>query len=101
MSSRKLFFLLIFFCMSTCVFTNSYAETEIGSKHEVTLDKKIDTSKLSGVNLWIAKLYNDDRILYAVVVVLVMAVLGSIIAYGTDLILRLFGINVGRISHRE
>jgi hypothetical protein len=39
--------------------------------------------------------------LYAVVVTLVMATLGSIMAFGTDLVLKYFGINVSRISHRE
>ncbi|MEJ2617700.1 MAG: hypothetical protein P8Z35_22285 [Ignavibacteriaceae bacterium] len=46
-------------------------------------------------------MYNNDRILYAVVVTLVMAALGSIMAFGTDLILKYFGMNVSKISHSE
>ena len=79
---------------------NSYAG-EIGGKQEAAISKKIDTKDLSGINLWIAEMYNNDRILYAVVVTMVMAALGSIMAFGTDLILKYFGMNVSKISHSE
>ncbi len=74
---------------------------DIGGKEESALNVVIDTKELTGVNLWIAEMYNNDRTLYAVVVTLVMASLGSIMAFGTDLILKRFGMNVTRISHHE
>ena len=65
------------------------------------MNRVIETKNLSGINLWIAEIYNNDRVLYAVIVTLVMALLGSIMAFGTDLVLKYFGINVSRISHHE
>lgn len=101
LSIRRMTGVILLCLLLTCAYSNSYAEVEAHNKQEVTLSNKIDTTHLSGINLWIAELYNDNRVLYAVVVVLVMAILGSLIAYVTDLMLQLFGINVGRISHRE
>ena len=80
---------------------NTYAGGEIGGKEQKALNIVIDTKDLSGINLWIAEMYNNDRTLYAIVVTLVMAILGSIMAFGTDLILKRFGMNVTRISHHE
>jgi len=74
---------------------------DIGGKEEAALKLVIETRDLTGVNLWIAEMYNNDRTLYAIVVTLVMASLGSIMAFGTDLILKKFGMNVTRISHHE
>jgi hypothetical protein len=101
MSTKKIITLLIFCFIFVCAYNNSYAGGEISSKQETAISKKIDTKDLSGVNLWIADLYNNDRVLYAVVVTLVMATLGSILAFGTDLVLKHFGMSVSRISHSE
>ena len=100
MSLKKIITLIVFCFLLTCFYSDSYA-SEIGGKQEAAISKRIDTKDLSGVNLWIAEMYNDDRILYAVVVTLVMATLGSIMAFGTDLILKYFGMNVSKISHSE
>ena len=70
-------------------------------KQETSIIRKVDTSKLSGVNLLIARMYNEDRILYAAMVTLVMAVLGTSLAFLTDLVLKALGLEVTRISHRE
>jgi hypothetical protein len=101
MSIKKIITLLMICFLFTCFYTDSYAGGEIGGKTETTLNKKVDTKDLSGINLWIAELYNNDRILYAVIVTLVMASLGSIMAFGTDLVLKYFGMNVSKISHSE
>lgn len=82
------------------MYNYSYAN-EVGGKQETALNNKIDTKNLSGVDLIIVNLYNGDRILYAVVVTLVMASLGSIMAFGTDLVLKFFGMSVSKISHNE
>jgi hypothetical protein len=100
MSLKKLITLLMFCFIVICAYNNAYA-SEGGGKQEPTLNKVIDTKNLSGINLWIAEIYNNDRVLYAVIVTLVMASLGSIMAFGTDLVLKFFGINVTRISHHE
>lgn len=100
MSLKKIITLILFCFLFTCIYSNSYAG-EIGGKQETEISKKIDTKDLSGINLWIADLYNNDRILYAVIVTLVMAALGSIMAFGTDLVLKYFGMSVSKISHSE
>ena len=99
MSAKKIIALIIFCLIFASAYSYNYANE--GGKSEPALTKKIDTKDLSGVNLWIAELYNNDRILYAVVVTLVMATLGSIMAFGTDLVLKYFGMNVSKISHSE
>ena len=101
MSIKKIMALLLLVFLFSCAYTNTYANSETGGKEVTTLNKKIDTKDLSGINLWIADLYNNDRFLYAVVVTSVMALLGSIMAFGTDLVLKYFGINVSKISHAE
>jgi ABC-type phosphate/phosphonate transport system permease subunit len=70
-------------------------------KEETALSLKIDTKKLSGINLVIARMYNEDRVLYAAMVTIVMAVLGTVLAFLTDLVLKALGLEVSRISHRE
>ncbi len=101
MEPKKIITLLIFALLITVTYINTYAGEKAGSSQETVLNNKIDTKNLSGIDLFIVKLYNNDRILYAVVVTLVMAALGSIMAYGTDLVLKFFGMNVSKISHNE
>ncbi len=101
MNVKKIAALIVFCFIFAYAYGNSYAGGEMGGKQEATLNKKIDTKNLSGVNLWIVDLYNNDRLLYAVIVTLVMAVLGSTMAFGTDLVLKYFGMTVSKISHSE
>ncbi len=101
MSMKKIITLCLLFFVLSIAYNNSFASSEVGGKQETSLNEKVGTKNLSGVNLWIVELYNNDRFMYAVVVVLVMAALGSIMAFGTDLVLKHFGINVSRISHSE
>lgn len=102
MKPKKIFMIFLISLNISCVFTsgNVYGG-DIGGKEETALNIVIDTKDLTGINLWIAELYNNDRTLYAIVVTLVMATLGSIMAFGTDLVLKRFGMNVTRISHHE
>ena len=101
MSVKRIITLCLLCFILIAGYNNSFARSEVGGKQETTLNKKVDTKNMSGVNLWIAELYNKDKLMYAVVVVLVMAALGSIMAFGTDLVLKHFGMNVSRISHSE
>ncbi len=101
MNIKRIITLCLLCFALTIAYNNSFARSEVGGKQETALNKKVDTQNLSGVNLWIAELYNKDRLMYAIVVVLVMAALGSIMAFGTDLVLKHFGMSVSRISHSE
>jgi hypothetical protein len=104
MNTKKiLIFILLSLSLSllSSVYSKTLAGGDIGGKEETALNVVIDTKDLSGVNLWIAEMYNNDRTLYAIVVTLVMAIMGSVMAFGTDLILKRFGMSVSRISHHE
>lgn len=91
------FCVIIAYALST---TSMIYASEAGGKDEA-LNITIETKDLSGINLWIAETYNNDRMLYAVVVTMVMAILGSVLAFGTDLVLKYFGMGVTKISHNE
>ena len=93
MNLKKLFLLIAFTLIIACTFSSGSKTVagDIGGKEETALDVVIDTTQLTGINLWIAEMYNNDRLLYAIVVTLVMAALGSIMAFGTDLVLKYFG----------
>lgn len=70
-------------------------------KQESAFENKVDTSNLSGIEYLIASIYNNNRLMYAIVVTGVMAILGTIMSYLTDLVLKALGLEVSRISHRE
>ena len=55
-------------------------------EHVVSLEGK------TGLNLMLAELYNEDRLLYALVVTVTMAVLGIVVGQITEMILKLLGI---------
>ena len=100
MSIKKIFVVITLCCVFSSTICVAYAGEGVGGKQEAAISKKIDTKDLSGINLWIAELYNN-RIMYAIVVTLVMATLGSVLAFGTDLVLKRFGMSVSKISHSE
>ncbi|MEW5700698.1 MAG: hypothetical protein AB1792_00490, partial [Candidatus Zixiibacteriota bacterium] len=56
---------------------------------------------LSGLHLFLCRLYNENLWLYAIICTLLMATVGIAIAYVTDLLLRAMGMDVTRIEHRE
>ncbi len=103
MKIKKIVLLILISLCFSCLWSdgNKAYGGEIGGKEQAELNIIVDTKDLTGVNLWIVEMYNNDRTLYAIVVTLVMASLGSIMAFGTDLILKRFGMNVTRISHHE
>jgi hypothetical protein len=55
-------------------------------KHQVDLEGK------TGFNLFLARTYNNNRLLYALVVTAVMAVLGIVVAQVTETVLKLIGV---------
>jgi hypothetical protein len=65
----------------------SDGEEETGKlDHVVTLEGK------SGVNLLLARWYNENRLVYALVVTATMAVLGIVVGQVTEFGLRLIGV---------
>lgn len=65
------------------------------------LNRKVVLEGLSGIRLILAKTYNDNLLLYAIICTVVMAVVGMTIALVTDGILKLMGLEVGKIEHKE
>ena len=55
-------------------------------KYEVDLEGK------TGFNLFLAEIYNNNRLYYALVVTVTMAVLGMTVALITEQVLRLIGV---------
>ena len=65
------------------------------------LEKKIDVTKLTGLNYFFASWYNDNMWLYAIIVTILMGVIGLLIALVTDIILKMIGMEVHKIEHHE
>ena len=65
------------------------------------LEKKIDLTKLTGLNYFFASWYNDNMWLYAIMVTAIMGVVGLLIALVTDIILKMIGMEVHKIEHHE
>jgi len=65
------------------------------------LEKKIDLTKLTGLNYFFASWYNDNMWLYAIIVTVLMGVIGLLIALVTDIILKMIGMEVHKIEHHE
>ena len=65
------------------------------------LEKKIDVTKLTGLNYFFASWYNDNMWLYAIMVTALMGVIGLIIALVTDIILKMIGMEVHKMEHHE
>jgi len=62
-----------------------------GHGEDVAISETVDTAGKSGVGLFLANLYNDQRLLYALLVTGTMAVLGMFVAQVADLVLRVLG----------
>jgi hypothetical protein len=56
---------------------------------------------LPGFSGWIAAACGDHSLLYGLIVVLIMAILGLALGYGMDFLIRLTGIDLGRLEHHE
>jgi ABC-type phosphate/phosphonate transport system permease subunit len=67
----------------------------------VALEKKVDVTKLSGINYFFASWYNDNMWLYALIVTVLMGVIGLLIALVTDIILKMIGMEVHKMEHHE
>ena len=70
-------------------------ETPEKLEHDVPLEG------LSGINLFFARTYNDNLLLYAIYCTVLMAVVGIAIAFVTDLVLKGMGMEVEKIEHKE
>jgi len=65
------------------------------------LSKKVDLTKLSGINYFFASWYNDNLWVYATIVTVLMGVVGFGIALVTDVFLKMAGMEVHKIERHE
>lgn len=65
------------------------------------LEHDVSLEGLTGIQLFFARLYNDNLLLFAIICTLLMAVVGMAIAYVTDMALKAMGLETGKISHEE
>jgi len=73
-----------------------------GGKPATKIYNVADTRSMEGgLSKWIAGVYNTDLWLYALLVVVVMALMGVVLGYGMDRVVSLLGINLGKLEHHE
>ncbi len=72
-----------------------------GGEPATALEHRAATSGLSGTNLFLVNLYNDRRLLFALMVTVMMAVCGMAIAFTVDTLLSSLGLKVTKQGHRE
>ncbi len=65
------------------------------------LEHRADTRGLGGADLFLASLYNDRRVMYAVVCTAMMALCGMAIGFAVDALLAGLGLKVTKQGHRE
>jgi hypothetical protein len=65
------------------------------------LEKKVSLANLSGINLFFAQWYNENMWVYALIVTALMGVVGGIIAFVTDIFLKMVGLDVSKMEHHE
>ncbi|MGB8992262.1 MAG: hypothetical protein WCD80_09430 [Desulfobaccales bacterium] len=65
------------------------------------LGKKVSLENLGSFNYFFAKWYNDNLWVYAVLATALMGLVGLVIAMGTDVLLKMIGMEVTKIEHHE
>jgi ABC-type phosphate/phosphonate transport system permease subunit len=65
------------------------------------LEQDVSIRGLTGIQLFFARLYNDNLLLFAIVCTILMAVIGILISFVTDLALKMMGLETEKISHEE
>ncbi len=95
---RRLFEgMAVLFCLGT---TEALAAG--GGKPATKLVNVADTRHLEpGISKWIADVYNASHWQFGLLVVVLMAVMGLVLGYGSDRIMGLLGIDLGKIKHHE
>lgn len=72
-----------------------------GEKVPDMATRQVKTVGLSAINLFFAGWYNDNKWVFAIIVTVLMGVVGGIIAFVTDILLKAIGMDVSKIDHHE
>ena len=94
MKSRDYLRLLLTLLIISVTFACLVAPVFAGGGHgdTGTLEHVVSLEGKTGLSLLLAELYNDNRLLYALVVTATMALLGAVVAQITEFILKMIGI---------
>jgi ABC-type phosphate/phosphonate transport system permease subunit len=65
------------------------------------LERQVDLANLSGISYFFAKWYNENLWVYALIATVLMGLVGLAIAFCTDIILKMIGMDVSKIEHHE
>jgi hypothetical protein len=63
--------------------------------------RQVKMAGLSAINAFFAGWYNDNKMVFAIIVTVIMGLMGGIIAFVTDIILKIVGMDVSKIEHHE
>ena len=98
--TRKILFSFVLVIILTMLFLPVIVT---GNQHEESGEYKnqVSTEGLSSINLFFANLYNDHRLIYALVTTAMMALSGAVIALLVDFFLRKMGLSVNKMKHKE
>ena len=101
---KKLFSIILNFLLLSCPAVLVWA-AEPGEKTEAVrpLVPPEELAKLGGMNKFFAEMFNYDsnHLAYAILVTVIMGVMGGVIAFVTDIFLKMVGMDVSKIDHHE
>ena len=93
---------LLSFVIMTLWFGPGAAHAFAGDEPAAQIQPPLDTTSApSGLSRWVTDLYHTNLYLYGALVVAVMAGMGACLGYGMDRVIRLLGIDLGRLERRE
>ena len=72
-----------------------------GEKAPDMAARQVKVAGLSAINAFFAGWYNDNKMVFAIIVTVIMGVVGGIIALVTDIFLKIVGLDVSKIEHHE
>jgi len=72
-----------------------------GEKAPDMATRQVKLEGLSSLNYFFANWYNSNKWVFAIIVTVLMCVLGMLIAFVTDIILKNIGMEVSKIEHHE
>ena len=99
---RDLGALLLGIAVGLTTIATASAAWAAGGKPASKLVNVADTRGMSpGLSKFIADVYNDNLILFGLLVVVLMASMGGILGWGFDRLVGLLGINLGKLDHHE
>jgi hypothetical protein len=72
-----------------------------GEKVPDMATRQVPDAGLGAVNHFFAQWYNNNKMVYAIIVTVIMCALGMLIALVTDILLKAIGMDVSKIEHHE